>query len=63
MRLSAARDTCIGSGQCAMSAPEVFDQDDDGVVVVVDEQPDGAMREVVLEAAERCPVGAIALEP
>lgn len=32
MRTHADRDKCIGAGQCAMAAPAVFDQDDDGVV-------------------------------
>ena len=32
MRVNADRESCIGSGQCVLDAPDVFDQDDDGVV-------------------------------
>jgi ferredoxin len=30
---------CIGAGQCVLSAPAVFDQDDDGIVVLRDATP------------------------
>ena len=30
------RDVCIGAGMCVMNAPEVFDQDDEGIVVVLE---------------------------
>ncbi|WP_435852461.1 ferredoxin [Streptomyces sparsogenes] len=39
--VSAERDRCVGSGQCAMLSPEVFDQDDEGLVVEVVEEPAG----------------------
>jgi ferredoxin len=35
MRVAADRDRCIGAGLCVMNAEEVFDQDDDGLVVVL----------------------------
>ncbi|GAA4139186.1 ferredoxin [Actinomadura keratinilytica] len=57
MSISADRDRCIGSGQCVLSAPHVFDSDDDGLVVVVD--PDRTGDRAVREAAVLCPVGAI----
>ncbi|MYW46261.1 ferredoxin, partial [Streptomyces sp. SID161] len=52
MRVTADRDRCVGSGQCAMLSPEVFDQDDDGLVEVLREEPDAALREDVLRAAD-----------
>jgi ferredoxin len=58
MRVTADRDVCIGAGMCALTAPEVFDQDGDGIVTVL--RPgggpdDGAVREV----AVLCPSGAV----
>jgi ferredoxin len=53
---------CIASGSCVLACPEVFAQDDEGVVVVLDEQPDEALRESVQEAADSCPAVCIAVE-
>lgn len=62
MRVIGDRDVCIGAGQCVLAAPEVFDQDDDeGLVVVLNDQPGEDQREGVSEAAEMCPSGAIEL--
>lgn len=30
MHIGIDKDTCIGAGQCALTAPGVFTQDDDG---------------------------------
>ncbi|MGW6548492.1 ferredoxin, partial [Streptomyces massasporeus] len=30
MRIDIDQDVCIGAGQCALTAPDVFTQDDDG---------------------------------
>lgn len=51
---------CVGAGQCALTAPHVFDQDDDGIVVVLtDEVPDDP---AVRTAAGLCPARAIAVQ-
>ncbi|MFF2142011.1 ferredoxin [Kitasatospora sp. NPDC058190] len=53
---------CIGSAMCTRHAPEVFTQDDEGVVELL---PGGAARSgdpLVREAAEACPVRAITLD-
>lgn len=55
MRVSAERDRCVGSGQCAMLSPDVFDQGDDGLVLVLREEPSDSLRAEVLQAAELCP--------
>jgi len=53
---------CVAAGQCAMTAPEVFDQrDEDGVAVVLDETPPAGLHEDVREAAAVCPAAAIRL--
>ncbi len=51
------RALCIGSGDCVDTAPDVFELDDDDKARVID--PDGAERDVVLDAAANCPVTAI----
>ncbi|MEU8425574.1 ferredoxin [Micromonospora sp. NPDC048835] len=60
-RVLVDRVACIGAGQCVMHAPDVFDQDLDGVVMIRTTQADGEVWEDVLEAATRCPVQAITL--
>ncbi|WFE65024.1 ferredoxin [Micromonospora sp. WMMD714] len=60
MRIQVDSDTCVGSGQCALALPEVFDQDDaDGRVVLLDDRPPAGLHAAVREAASRCPVRAI----
>ncbi|RKN44087.1 ferredoxin [Streptomyces hoynatensis] len=62
MRIVADRDLCCGSGQCALVAPGVFDQDDaDGTVLVLKPRPGPERRAEVEEAVEICPSGAIRL--
>ena len=59
MKVQADRDVCIQAGNCVMVADAVFDQDDDGIVVVlVDEVPEdeeGHAR----EAVKLCPSQAL----
>ncbi|WP_017241940.1 ferredoxin [Streptomyces sp. SS] len=61
-RLTADRERCIGAGMCAMTAPDVFDQDpDDGLVLLLHAEPPAAHRAAVRMAVGVCPSGAIAL--
>jgi ferredoxin len=53
------RDTCIGDQLCCSEAPNTFDVDDDGIAVVTD--PEGDEPDVILAAAQACPVDCIAL--
>jgi ferredoxin len=54
---------CIGSGTCALTAPAVFDQnDEDGVVVVLDERPPPEQHAATRDAAIRCPASVIRLD-
>ncbi|MFF4359297.1 ferredoxin [Streptomyces sp. NPDC001604] len=56
------RERCIGAGMCALTAPEVFDQDpDDGRVLLLHTEPTTAHRAAARMAAGVCPSGAIAL--
>ncbi|MFJ4173163.1 ferredoxin [Microbacterium sp. NPDC089696] len=52
---------CVGAGQCALVAPEVFDQDDDGIVLLLEAEPHGADAEAATRAARLCPARAISL--
>lgn len=54
---------CIGAGQCALTAPEVFTQDDDGLGEVLPGRADGGGSALVREAARACPVSAISVRP
>ncbi|MEO8752150.1 MAG: ferredoxin [Casimicrobiaceae bacterium] len=63
MRVIVDRGRCVSSGNCADLAPLVFTQDDDsGVVVLLQEHPDESLREVVRRAAMLCPSQAIRVE-
>jgi ferredoxin len=54
------RDSCIGSGNCVLTAPEVFDQDEeDGVVRLRTSEPPAVFHAAVRESAERCPAAEI----
>jgi ferredoxin len=54
-------DACVGAGQCALVAPEVFDQDDDGIVLLLEPDPQGADLEGAVRAARLCPARAITI--
>ena len=60
MEVIADREVCIGSGNCALAAPEVFDQDDDmGLVVVLTPELSPEHATAVRDAVARCPSGAL----
>ena len=61
MRVIADRDVCIGAGMCVMTAEAVFDQDDDGIVVVSDLQVPSDECDRVRRAVTLCPSGALRL--
>ncbi len=62
VRVAADRTVCIGSGNCVYSAPATFDQDDDGLVVVLTEQVTEAEAGAVRTAVAHCPSGALRLQ-
>lgn len=62
MRVTADARKCLGTGNCALSAPEVFDQDDhDGTVVLLDSQPPDKLHSAVRQAVQLCPSRALQL--
>lgn len=62
MRIIVDRDRCVAAGQCVAVADAVFDQDDDGIAIVL--QDDVAEEEIsaVTQAALVCPASAIVIE-
>ena len=61
MEIKADVDRCISGGQCVVSAPDLFDQDDDGIVVLLG-QPGPQQQEDAREAARMCPASAIEID-
>ncbi|MFD8916869.1 ferredoxin [Streptomyces sp. NPDC059569] len=61
MRVHTETDKCVAAGVCVLAAPEVFDQDDDGLVVVLDDSPPSERLEAARDAAARCPAAVIRL--
>jgi ferredoxin len=63
MRVTIDQDKCVGSGQCVLATPDVFDQrDEDGIVVLLNENPPATSHEDVRQAAAVCPALAITVE-
>jgi ferredoxin len=61
MKVIADRDVCIGAGMCVMTA-EIFDQGEDGIVVIVDaEEVPAEEQQRVRSAVSLCPSGALQL--
>jgi ferredoxin len=59
MRVTADRTVCVGAGLCALTAPRIFDQDDDGLVTVLVPAPEPADRAAARQAAHLCPSRAV----
>ncbi|MFJ2271608.1 ferredoxin [Streptomyces sp. NPDC087849] len=63
MKVIVDRNKCVASGQCVLTTPEVFDQDEeDGIVVLLTETPPEHLAGSVRQAAALCPARAIWVE-
>ncbi len=60
-RVQVDRERCVGSGVCESLAPDVFEVDDDGLLMVHREEPDADQLEDVRDAVQQCPARALAL--
>lgn len=61
MQITVDTDACVGAGQCALVAEQLFDQDDNGIVVLLEPSPTAADQEAARRAASLCPARAIRL--
>ena len=61
MRVRADRDVCIGAGVCVMNSEAVFDQDDDGIVVLLVGEVPAAEQDNARKAVQLCPSGALSV--
>ena len=61
MRIRADRSVCIGSGNCVLVAADLFDQDEDAVVVLLADMPSAGQEDAAREAVNRCPSGALSV--
>ncbi|AVZ77903.1 ferredoxin (plasmid) [Streptomyces lunaelactis] len=60
MELGIDRERCQSAGMCALTAPEVFDQDaEDGRVLLLRTRPSPGQDTAARQAADICPSGAI----
>jgi ferredoxin len=60
MKVRVDRNLCRSAGSCIAIAPGVFQYDADKRAVVIDQH--GANEDLIWQAAESCPYGAIILE-
>ncbi|WP_336208073.1 ferredoxin [Nonomuraea sp. LPB2021202275-12-8] len=62
MKVTVDEVKCCGAGQCVLIAPEVFDQnEDDGIVILLEPEPGEDQHAAVRESAAVCPAAAIVL--
>jgi len=59
MKVVVNRDNCIGCGACESIEPSVFQLDDEGISVVMEDSVKDADPEKIDEAVECCPTSAI----
>jgi ferredoxin len=60
MKVSIDEDKCVASGQCVVAAMEVFDQrEEDGVAILLNDDPPASQADDVRQAAAVCPALAI----
>lgn len=63
MKVLIDQDKCVASGQCVVAAADVFDQrDEDGIVVLLQDNPPADLADDVRQAATLCPALAIEIE-
>ncbi|MGP4055947.1 ferredoxin [Mycobacterium sp. 4D054] len=61
-KVHADRELCIQAGNCVMVAGDIFDQDDDGIVVILTDEVSGDAAERAREAVKLCPASALRLD-
>ncbi len=62
MRIIADTTRCVGAGQCVLTDPDVFDQDEaEGTVVVLVEHPADGQLDHARQAVRFCPSQALSI--
>ena len=59
MKVAVQTEHCICSGACVIECPEVFAQDDDGLVILLQSEPPEDLRPALEKAAASCPAAII----
>jgi ferredoxin len=62
IKVEADRDACQGYANCIAGSPDVFDIDDDGVVVVLRDELEDSEGPRIEESVRSCPVAALRLQ-
>lgn len=62
MKVKVIENICIGCGSCQALAPEVFEINDNGVAEAKQTIVDDELKDLVNEAKDNCPTGAIDVE-
>jgi ferredoxin len=59
LRIVADRDRCVGGGLCVLTEPSLFDQSEDGRVVLREERPAPDQVDAARTAVDVCPARAL----
>lgn len=62
MRVCVDNDKCTAHAVCEAIAPEIFEVQDDGGLLILDENPAEELRQRLQESADACPADAIRIE-
>ena len=62
MKVHVDQERCVGAGNCVVQAPDIFDQGEDGIVILLQAEPAADMHEAARDAANTCPALAITIE-
>ena len=62
MKVHIDEEKCCGSGMCVLNVPEVFDQSEEGLGVVILSSPPADLHEEVHRAVSLCPAMAIVID-
>ena len=63
MHIQIDQEICNGHAQCELSAPDVFTVNEDGIAVLLTDDPAAVLRDDVQDAIRRCPESAISVVP
>jgi ferredoxin len=61
MRIVVDREKCSGLGMCEVEADDLFEVQDDGSLVILNESPGEDRREAAEAAVEACPTEALSI--